>query len=92
MNQPLEHITKQLKVNRFLEENKHGYNDREIEYIRANWVHSLDKKFQVDILRQMYSELGFTDEENSIIVGVVDGRNPGHGTGARGDTEHRTDP
>ena len=66
MNQPLEHITKQLKVNRFLEENKHGYNDREIEYIRANWVHSLDKKFQVDILRQMYSELGFTDEENDI--------------------------
>lgn len=66
MNQPLEHITKQLKVNRFLEENKHGYNDREIEYIRANWVHSLDKKFQVDILRQLYSELGFTDEENDI--------------------------
>ena len=31
---------------------------------------------------------GFTDEENSIIVGVVDGRNPGHGTGARDDAEH----
>ena len=34
----------------------------------------------------------FTDEENSIIVGVVNGRSSDHGTGARGDTEHRTDP
>ena len=57
MNLPLEHTTKQLKVNRFLEENKHGYNDREIEYIRSNWVHFLDKKFQVDILKNSRRKL-----------------------------------
>lgn len=66
MKQPLDYITKSLKVNRFLEENKHGYNDRELEFIRSNWVHFLDKKFQVDILRQMYSELGFMDEKEDI--------------------------
>ena len=66
MNQPLEHTIKSLKVQRFLEENKHGYNDRELEFIRSNWVHFLDKKFQVDILRQMYSELGFIDENEDI--------------------------
>lgn len=66
MKQPLDNINKTLKVNRFLEENKHGYNDRELEFIRSNWVHFLDKKFQVDILRQMYSELGFIDENEDI--------------------------
>lgn len=66
MKQPLDYITKSLKVNRFLEENKHGYNDRELEFIRSNWVHFLDKKFQVDILRQMYSELGFMDDKEDI--------------------------
>ena len=71
MSQPSQSTINEIKVQRFLKENEYGYSAREIEFIRNNWRHFLSRKFHVDLLRQLYSELNLVDDKDNIYHGFM---------------------
>jgi hypothetical protein len=71
MNQPSKQTINAIKIENFLKEHKNGYSAREIDFIRRCWQMYLDKKFNVDILRQIYSELNIIDEKDDIYHGFM---------------------
>jgi len=65
-------ILQQTKiVEKFLEEYGHLYDERERDYLKRNWQYHLNSRFNMDILRQMYSELGLVEEKDNIYVGFL---------------------
>ncbi len=68
-------ITEQLniaeKVNAFLETHKDDYDEREYEFLKRNWKFALSKGFHMDIIRQMFAELGLLTEKNDIYQGFM---------------------
>lgn len=71
MKQITERIEQIQKVEEFLKTYGHLYDPRELEYIRRNWQNSLNSKFNMDIIRQVHSELGLISEEDNIYCGFM---------------------
>lgn len=72
MNQITEKLQQSLEIEKFLETYGKGYDPRELEYIRKNWQRGLKSKFTTDILRQIYSELGFFNDSENIYIGFIE--------------------
>ena len=71
MSQPSKETINAIKVQNFLKENEYGYSARELEFIRNNWRFFIDRKFHVDLLRQLYSELNLISDEANIYNGFM---------------------
>ena len=72
MNQIEEKLHQALQMETFLRKYGEGYSKREIDYIRKYWQDGLKNKFPIDILRQIYTELGFFKEDENIYLGFID--------------------
>lgn len=71
MSQVSERIRQAQLVETFLKKYGDGYVPRELEYIRKNWDKSLHSKYNMDILRQVYAELGFLSDDENIYKGFI---------------------
>lgn len=71
MNQIIDKLQQAEKVEEFLQRYGEGYDQRELDYIRRNWHHCLKSRFSMDILRQVYSELGLVSDEENIYLGFI---------------------
>lgn len=71
MKQITERAEQIQKVEEFLKNYGHLYDPRELEYIRRNWQNSLNSKFNMDIIRQVHSELGLVSETDNIYCGFM---------------------
>lgn len=71
MSQITEKINQTLAVEEFLAKYKDGYEPREIDYIRRNWQSCLKSKYTMDLLRQIYAELGFLSDDENIYKAFI---------------------
>lgn len=72
MNQIEEKLHQAVRVENFLRQYGQGYSKREVDYIRKYWQEGLKSKFSIDILRQIYTELGFFRDDENIYLGFID--------------------
>ena len=72
MNQIEKQIQQAVQVENFLRQYGQGYSKREVDYIRKYWKEGLKSKFPMDILRQIYTELGFFRDDENIYLGFID--------------------